>query len=361
MFKRGRPRKRHSIFAVKQWIEYTSDSDSDADNVRKNVYEEVQRAKLMRRSQEREDNLPNEIDPTGSEEQDENLPNEIDPTGSQEQEYNLPNAVDPTGSQEQEDNLPHEMEPTEPQQLDDNLQPQIRPTEPQQLDDNLPPQIRPTEPQQLDDNLQPQIRPTEPQQFEDNSQPQLRPTEPQQFEDNSQPQLRPTEPQQFEDNLPRQPEENQEEEEMDVLRDDDSDFSNDDENDGEGSDDYHDILQKLKSSWIMSEIHHSVSKGASESFWRIGLELFPKLSGANGSKKTPQFNYIRKKMYKDMVPNIDLEIGYKNRSSGEITVVNTTVTPVKNFSPAKFDKMFEIATVKVHIFKMFLCCKPPLI
>lgn len=42
MSKRGRPRKVQSLFQVKEWIEYTSDSDSDINNVQDNNYKDVQ-------------------------------------------------------------------------------------------------------------------------------------------------------------------------------------------------------------------------------------------------------------------------------------------------------------------------------
>ena len=113
--------------------------------------------------------------------------------------------------------------------------------------------------------------------------------------------------------------------------------------------DYTTILNKLKSEWLLTEINHSVSKTASDAFWKLGLKYFTNLSTAPGNKKTPFFKTIRRNMYKDLLPAIDLEIGYRNRSTGEITIANETYTPMKNFPAARFEKLFEIATLKVSL------------
>ena len=102
------------------------------------------------------------------------------------------------------------------------------------------------------------------------------------------------------------------------------------------------------------EIDHSVSKCASEQFWKIGLQYFHRLNNAFGTKKTNQFNSIRKKIYKDKIPPIDLEIGYKDKTSGEVILVNDNITPVKQFPPSKFEKLYEIGTVQVSFFNILI-------
>lgn len=111
---------------------------------------------------------------------------------------------------------------------------------------------------------------------------------------------------------------------------------------------YSEIFKHLKSRWILTEIHHSVSKSASEAFWKIALMNFHKLQSSLNKKKTPQFKSIRRQMHKDLVPEIELEIAYKEKSSGEVIIIMDTVTPLKRFSPAKFEKLYEIGTVKVN-------------
>ena len=100
-------------------------------------------------------------------------------------------------------------------------------------------------------------------------------------------------------------------------------------------------------------MHHRVSKSASEDFWRLASREFPKLSRARTDemvyKKIPQFQILRKNLYKAHVPPISLKIAYQDLDTDEITVVEGQKTPVSQFSPSKYRKLYEIATVKVSI------------
>lgn len=59
-------------------------------------------------------------------------------------------------------------------------------------------------------------------------------------------------------------------------------------------------------------------------------------------------------MYDDLVPEVSLEIGYKDKTTGEITVVKDTITPLKQFGTSKYEKLYEIGTVKVRSRNLFL-------
>lgn len=98
---------------------------------------------------------------------------------------------------------------------------------------------------------------------------------------------------------------------------------------------------------MLAEVDHCVSKTASEVFWKIGLQYFHRLHTALGRKKTSQFNSIRRQLFKDKLPNIDIETGYKEKSSGEVVVVNESITPVKQFPQSRYEKLYEIGTVQV--------------
>lgn len=117
----------------------------------------------------------------------------------------------------------------------------------------------------------------------------------------------------------------------------------------QGEDDYDEILEQLKSQWLMTEITHSVSKTASEHFWRTALTYFSKLDTAPGKKKTSEFKTIRRHMYNNMIPAIDLEICYKNKATGEIQIVNDTITQTRRFGPDQYEKLYEIGTVQVGL------------
>ena len=117
---------------------------------------------------------------------------------------------------------------------------------------------------------------------------------------------------------------------------------------------YDAVLKKLQSEWLLLESSHKVSKTATDLFWKVALKLFPKLKTSIGNKRTCQFKTIRRKMYDDCVPEVSLEIGYKNKRTGDVQVVNERCTPVKQFPPSQFEKFYEIGSLKVsyiHIYK----------
>ena len=102
-----------------------------------------------------------------------------------------------------------------------------------------------------------------------------------------------------------------------------------------------------RSDWLLIELNHKVSKTATDLFWKTALLYIHKLKSAPGNKATHQFKTIRKKLYEGNIPDIHLEIGYKDRTTGKIDVVEDISTPVRQFPPSKFEKLFEIASIKV--------------
>ena len=118
---------------------------------------------------------------------------------------------------------------------------------------------------------------------------------------------------------------------------------------------YRDLLADLSQKWLENEIHHKVSKEASNYFWRIANERFHELYVAKGnrSRKIPQFSHLREQLYHKKVPRVNMEIGYKAKEDGEVTVVkDATSTPVSKFPPCTYRRLYEIASVDVS---MLLC------
>ena len=293
MSKRGRPRKRHSLFTVKNFIEYTSDSDSDNNNVKNNVSYEIASTQTLRRPRSK---LPTQ--------QSYELP--------PQQTYELParpGSELPAFSDEEQNSEDHD----EP-----NLHDQYPNTEDELLSLDANQEQLPREQSQLPNPLEPQEEQPVDQHEE---QPPL--PNPVDQHDEQRPLQNPVE--------------------HDFL----SDIFQDSSNGEEEEENYNDIFQKLKSEWLFTEVHHCVSKTASEAFWKVAAEFFPKLSDPT-QKKKPMFKTIRKKMYLDLLPKIDMQIGYKNKATGEVVIVKDTVTPVKRFSPSQYEKIFEIASVEVR-------------
>ena len=79
----------------------------------------------------------------------------------------------------------------------------------------------------------------------------------------------------------------------------------------------------------------------------------------NERKKIPQFKQVRKTLYDKYTPEVKMEISYINKETNEVTVVKDTVTPKSRFPPHLYEKINEVATVKVsvtvvHYFRHFI-------
>ena len=103
---------------------------------------------------------------------------------------------------------------------------------------------------------------------------------------------------------------------------------------------------------MLLEIHHHCSKSATNDFWQLAKEAFPRLHRAKINEMVPQnipkFPYQREKLQKAKVPKINLKIGYLNKETNEEVVVEGDKTPVSRFNPQLFQKQYEVATVEVH-------------
>lgn len=67
-------------------------------------------------------------------------------------------------------------------------------------------------------------------------------------------------------------------------------------------------------------------------------------------KPIPQLRSQRTKIDDDNVPDINLKIGYMNKESKEVTIINSDKVPKKQFNPREYEKLFEVATVQVIIY-----------
>ena len=116
--------------------------------------------------------------------------------------------------------------------------------------------------------------------------------------------------------------------------------------------DYRSILSQLSMEWIDAEIDHKVSKEASNIMWKIANEYFHKMYQAKEeqgkTRKIPMFPHIRRKLYKDKIPKVNLEIGYQSKQSDELTILEDLESaPVNKFPPSTHRKLYEIASVDV--------------
>lgn len=111
-------------------------------------------------------------------------------------------------------------------------------------------------------------------------------------------------------------------------------------------------LSEFSKEWMLNQLHHKVSKEASSSFWNISAKWMFALTSSflnEKKKKFPKFTHIRRKFLKQNVPEISLETAYIHKESQEFRIVcDTEKVPVRQFPPDEYEKVFEIASVKVQ-------------
>lgn len=115
--------------------------------------------------------------------------------------------------------------------------------------------------------------------------------------------------------------------------------------------DYESILKELSTKWIVAEADHNVSKVASNVMWKLAFQFIPNLIRAKDQQedqtKIPQFQQIRRNYTEDNCPEVELQFGYRNKETDETFHIKSTVTPKSRFPPNKYEKLYEMATVKV--------------
>ena len=112
------------------------------------------------------------------------------------------------------------------------------------------------------------------------------------------------------------------------------------------------VLRKFSEDWLFNENNHKVSKIASSEFWNITRKWISSLYSAfvkEKKTKFPKFDHIRRKLVKQKVPRISLRTAYVNKDTKELSVAeDTDKIPVLHFPPNQYEKVFKIASVKVH-------------
>ena len=80
------------------------------------------------------------------------------------------------------------------------------------------------------------------------------------------------------------------------------------------------MLESLSKKWLTLEMKHRTSQIASEEFWELAKETFPKLYRAKTEdmeyKDMPKFVSQRRKLFRENVPPVKLEIAYLNKDTG---------------------------------------------
>ena len=113
------------------------------------------------------------------------------------------------------------------------------------------------------------------------------------------------------------------------------------------------ILEQLGKEWILIEMTHSVSKKASEMFWKLGRSYFPdliRLKEASKTSKIPSFTHLRRRLVKSYCPDVSIDVAYRNSETGEVCIKDDLrKLPVTKYRKPAYEPLYEIASVKVKI------------
>ena len=95
-----------------------------------------------------------------------------------------------------------------------------------------------------------------------------------------------------------------------------------------------------------------MSLAAASHFWKMSFQFISKiedLKEAQGIKrKIPQFQQIRKTMYKDYCPDVKMSFTFLNTEDNSIIKVSEDHTPLKEYKrDPKYHKLYEEAHVEV--------------
>ena len=113
------------------------------------------------------------------------------------------------------------------------------------------------------------------------------------------------------------------------------------------------MLDRLSEKWSLLEMKHRTSKSATDDFWDMAKNMFPKLHRARmnemNSRNVPKFQWQRRKLHKQEVPPITLKTAFMHKETKEVTVVEGDKTPLRRFNPRIYTKLYEVATMEVII------------
>ena len=96
----------------------------------------------------------------------------------------------------------------------------------------------------------------------------------------------------------------------------------------------------------MVQMKHNVSATASNTFWDLAFNFIPQVLEKR-KRKVPKFIQQRRKLVKNNCPPVFLEYYYKKKSTGEVVKFCGSVAPMKAYQNPSYEKLFEIAYVKV--------------
>ena len=119
------------------------------------------------------------------------------------------------------------------------------------------------------------------------------------------------------------------------------------------NDNEEDYLETLSKQWMLAQMKHQASAEAANSFWDLAFKSIPNVLEQR-NKKVPRFVQQRRKLMENNCPDVQMEYCFRNKQNGEIIHYKGTTAPIKRFGDTqKFDKLYEMAYVKVNLLTVY--------
>ena len=97
---------------------------------------------------------------------------------------------------------------------------------------------------------------------------------------------------------------------------------------------------------------HHVSLSATNAFWKIALEhvaeIYDRKIREGVTRKIPQFNQMRKIMFKDICPDIKMTFAFMRKADQSIIYVKGEHAPLAQYEQdPQYQKLYEEAHIEV--------------
>ena len=92
------------------------------------------------------------------------------------------------------------------------------------------------------------------------------------------------------------------------------------------------LMNEFAKKWMLCELTHKISKTASNELWKLAFQYIPYIK----RQKHAQFAHIRRTLYKENVPEIQIKTCYKQNSTDEVTYTTDTISTQKDFPAGQY-------------------------
>lgn len=117
----------------------------------------------------------------------------------------------------------------------------------------------------------------------------------------------------------------------------------------------------MSNQWLQVQLTHKVSLTAANAFWKLSFkhlkEIFDLKEAEGVKRKIPQFQQVRKNIYKDLCPDVKMRFAFLNKNDNTVIIVEDDKTPMNKYQRnPQYQKLYEEARIEVNfnVFNQFL-------